>query len=216
MTSLMGPRTFIQRELPSRSCSRLSLQALRTRVRTTSSGLCQKTNHACTAGSALHGKPIDTSTRLETHGVRSARSDALHGGGAMAIPAAPKLAHGKMLVLWRLDAFLLCHRMTASLLLRFAACTGVSSPLTERLEPPPVSTPKSRFLLVTPTLIPSSSSPLRSNASVLTLEYHMVDLGEMTWLSLSQANVMISAASTICLVTSVWRPTAHGARCWST
>ena len=59
-TALMAPRTFSQRELPSRSCSRLSLKALRTRVRTYSSEFCQKTNYclthwipACTAGSAL-------------------------------------------------------------------------------------------------------------------------------------------------------------------
>ena len=44
MTSLMVPRTFIQRKLPSQSCSRLSLQALRTRVRRNSSEVCQK-NH---------------------------------------------------------------------------------------------------------------------------------------------------------------------------
>ena len=37
----------------------------------------------------------------------------------------------------------------------------------------------------------------------------MVDLGEMSRLNLSQAKVMISAASTICLITAVWRPTAH-------
>ena len=47
------------------SCSRLSLQALRTRVRTYSSEFCQKTNHclthsisACTTGSAFLSKPM--------------------------------------------------------------------------------------------------------------------------------------------------------------
>ena len=42
MTVLMGPRDFIQREQPPRSCSRLTLQAPRTRVRTNSSALCKK------------------------------------------------------------------------------------------------------------------------------------------------------------------------------
>ena len=34
------------------------------------------------------------------------QSDTLHDGCAMPIPAAPKLEHGQMLVLWRLEAFL--------------------------------------------------------------------------------------------------------------
>ena len=64
VNALMEPRTFTLRELPSRSCSRLNLQALRTRVRTNSE-LCQNTSHclahsipACTAGSALWIKPM--------------------------------------------------------------------------------------------------------------------------------------------------------------
>ena len=166
------PRTFSQRELPSRSCSRLSLQALRTRV--------QNTSHCLTRqGSALWGKPvaIPDVTHLPDLGHTTSAARVLMPcmvDGAMPNPAAPKL------------------RTTASLLLRFAALHRrlLITP-TDRLEPPPASTRKSRVLLVTPTLIPSSSSPLRSNTSVSTLEQHVVDLGEMTRLSLSQANVMI-------------------------
>ena len=66
-----------------------------------------------------------------------------------------------------------------------------------------VSTPRSRVRLVTPKWIPSSSRPLRRRGSVSTSERQMVDLGEMTKLSLSQAKEMISAASTISLITAV-------------
>ena len=56
MTALMDPRNFIQRELPSRGCSILNLQALRMCVRRNSSELCQKTSHLFDAlNPGLHG-----------------------------------------------------------------------------------------------------------------------------------------------------------------
>ena len=81
MTSLMVPRTFIQRKLPSQSCSRLSLQALRTRVRRNSSEVCQKTTHCLT-----HSIPA-----CSQHAI--CMMDC-----AVPMPAAPKLEHGQMLL----------------------------------------------------------------------------------------------------------------------
>ena len=113
-SALVEPRT-IQRELPSRSCSRLNLQDLRTRVRRNSSELCQETNHclkhsilACTAGSALWGKPtamVDV-THLPALGHTASAACNLIPcmvAGAIPMPTARNLEHGQMLVPWRLE-----------------------------------------------------------------------------------------------------------------
>ena len=103
MTALMEPRTFIQRELPSR-CSRINFQALRTRVRTNSSALCQNTSHCLTysistwtAGSALWGKPMVITRRPAGRTASAARNTPMR--------AAPNLEHCQMSALWRLEAF---------------------------------------------------------------------------------------------------------------
>ena len=77
MTALMDPRNFIQRELPSRGCSMLNLQALRTCVRRNSSELYQKTSHclthsipACTVGFAVWGEPTAMPDVTHPWGVR--------------------------------------------------------------------------------------------------------------------------------------------------
>ena len=178
MTALMGLQTNSQRELPSGSHSRPSLQALCTCARTYSSEFCHETNH-------IQSRPA---TRLRTDGIRSARSDALHSGWRNAPSRSTKAA-----------AWSVCYVSRP--------CTVVSSQLQPHvLIHLPHRLPNRGS---SPTLIPSSSSPLRSSASVSALEQHMVDLGEMTRPSLSQADVMISAASTLCLITAIRRPTAH-------
>ena len=155
----------------------------------------------------------DTPTRLGAHGVRSARSDTLHGGGRNTHARRPKAGARPKVGAVETGSLFGVTAKTASLSPRFAALHRrfLITP-TARLEPPPVSTPRSRALLVTPKWIRSSISPLQSEVSVSTSEQQVVDLGEMTTLCLSQTNVMISAAATISLITAVWRPTAHCAR----
>ena len=111
MTVLKGPRAFIHRELPSLNSPRLNLQALRTRVRANSSAWCQNTSHclthstlACTAGSALWGKPIAVhATHVPDLGhTASAARDLMPCTVEGAL--FPRLEHGQVLVLWRLEA----------------------------------------------------------------------------------------------------------------
>ena len=82
----------------------------------------------------------DTRARLGTHGIRSERSDALHGGWRNThAPQPQKPEHGQILELWRAAAFSVWRRLTASLLLRFAALhrRSLMTP-TARLAPPGV------------------------------------------------------------------------------
>ena len=182
---------------------------------------------ACTAGSALWGKPVAMLdvTHLSAVGqTASAARDPMPYmvEGAMPMPAAPKLEQGHMLVLWRLDAFpgvtandTECRRFVSQPLQRRFLMTP-----TARLAPfLPSPNPDRGVLLVTQKGMPNSSSPLRKRVSVFPSEHQRVDLGEMTRLNLPQAKVMISTASIISLITTVWRSTAHCAKsstCWWT